>query len=159
MSPNSEAKPVINITPLIDVLLVLLIIFMVIAPLKPSRFKAAVPAEPGEDHGTRPNPLTLIVSIKHDQTLALNHETNMGTVNEPEALVTRLKEVFDGRAANGVPATANWRNTDNAPLETVEKTVFIKAPRTIKYGEIAKVVDSLKGAGAAPIAFQIDDID
>ena len=40
------SKPVINVTPLIDVLLVLLIIFMVVAPLKPSSFRARVPAEP-----------------------------------------------------------------------------------------------------------------
>ena len=42
------AKPSINVTPLIDVLLVLLIIFMVITPMKPSRFEAKVPAEPKE---------------------------------------------------------------------------------------------------------------
>ena len=39
-------KPVINVTPLIDVLLVLLVIFMIIAPLKPSRFEAKLPQEP-----------------------------------------------------------------------------------------------------------------
>ena len=39
-------RPNINVTPLIDVLLVLLIIFMVVAPLKPSSFKARVPSEP-----------------------------------------------------------------------------------------------------------------
>lgn len=40
MSEKSESKPSINVTPLIDVLLVLLIIFMVISPLKPTRFEA-----------------------------------------------------------------------------------------------------------------------
>ena len=39
-------KPNINVTPLIDVLLVLLIIFMVVSPLKPSTFKTKIPAEP-----------------------------------------------------------------------------------------------------------------
>ena len=55
------ATPKINVTPLIDVLLVLLIIFMVISPLKPSRFEAKVPAEPKDqqDVNVKPNPLTL----------------------------------------------------------------------------------------------------
>ena len=48
---SSTAVPYINVTPLIDVLLVLLIIFMVVTPLKPSRFKADIPTQrdPNED--------------------------------------------------------------------------------------------------------------
>ena len=58
---SQGATPNINVTPLIDVLLVLLIIFMVITPLKPSRFEAKVPAEPKDqqDVNVKPNPLTL----------------------------------------------------------------------------------------------------
>ncbi|MEQ1922910.1 MAG: biopolymer transporter ExbD, partial [Pyrinomonadaceae bacterium] len=61
---GDEAKPTINVTPLIDVLLVLIIIFMVITPLKPSRFEAKVPAEPKDqqDVNVKPNPLTLVVA-------------------------------------------------------------------------------------------------
>jgi biopolymer transport protein ExbD len=58
---SDEATPNINVTPLIDVLLVLLIIFMVISPLKPSRFEAKVPAEPKPEDKIaqpKPNPLT-----------------------------------------------------------------------------------------------------
>ncbi len=48
---STTAEPYINVTPLIDVLLVLLIIFMVVTPLKPSRFKADIPTQrdPNED--------------------------------------------------------------------------------------------------------------
>ena len=62
---GSDARPNINVTPLIDVLLVLLIIFMVITPLKPSRFEAKVPAEPKPEDQTvaKPNPLTLVIGI------------------------------------------------------------------------------------------------
>ena len=63
---STTAEPYINVTPLIDVLLVLLIIFMVVTPLKPSRFKADIPTQrdPNEDLSKlKPNPLTLVVSI------------------------------------------------------------------------------------------------
>ncbi len=60
---GTKAVPYINVTPLIDVLLVLLIIFMVITPLKPSRFKADIPTQrdPNEDLSQlKPNPLTAV---------------------------------------------------------------------------------------------------
>jgi biopolymer transport protein ExbD len=40
----------------------------------------------------------------------------------------------------------------------IEKTVFIKGPRSLAYGEVAKVIDGLKGAGASPIGLQLDDL-
>src|SRR5467141_3355675 len=80
----TEAVPYINVTPLIDVLLVLLIIFMVVTPLKPSRFKADIPTQrdPNEDLSRlKPNPLTLVVSITPDLQLKLNQDP-MGSVND-----------------------------------------------------------------------------
>jgi len=40
--------------------------------------------------------------------------------------------------------------------ERIEKTVFIKAPRTMPYGEVIRVMDGLKATGAAPIGLQLD---
>jgi biopolymer transport protein ExbD len=40
----------------------------------------------------------------------------------------------------------------------IEKTLFIKAPRAISYGEVARVIDGVKGAGAEPIGLQLDDL-
>ncbi len=148
---SGEATPNINVTPLIDVLLVLLIIFMVISPLKPSRFEAKVPAEPKPDDTTvaKPNPLTLVVAVnKSDLKLTLNNQ-DVGDVTNSEALTTQLKETFQSREANGV-----FREGTNE----VEKTIFIKSPRSVKYGDVVKIIDAVKFAGAQPIGLQIDDL-
>ena len=67
-------KPHINVTPLIDVLLVMLIIFMVAAPLKPHSFSAKLPTEP-DGRIMEPHPDTLRVTILSDGTLKLNELT------------------------------------------------------------------------------------
>jgi biopolymer transport protein ExbD len=96
-SSKGGAVPEINVTPLIDVLLVLIIIFMVITPLKPSRFEAKVPAEPKPDEqqvNPKPNPLTLVVAInKADRKVTLNNE-NMGDVSDATPLTEKLTTVF-----------------------------------------------------------------
>ena len=43
--------------------------------------------------------------------------------------------------------------------ERIEKTVFIKAPRSIKYGEVIRVMDGLKATGADPIGLQLDGLN
>src|SRR6202008_894082 len=96
---TSTAVPYINVTPLIDVLLVLLIIFMVVTPLKPSRFKADIPTQrdPNEDLSKlKPNPLTLVVSISPDLQIKLNQD-QMGSVNDTAPLAQRLAAVFAQR--------------------------------------------------------------
>lgn len=151
-SSGSGASPNINVTPLIDVLLVLLIIFMVITPLKPSRFEAKIPAEPKPDQQTaqaKPNPLTLVIGINRtDNTITLNNESQ-GDLGNTDALNAKLKQIFKERENNGV-----FREGTNE----VEKTVFIKSPRSTKYGSVVKVIDAAKDAGAQPIGLQIDDL-
>src|SRR5512145_825193 len=96
---STTAEPYINVTPLIDVLLVLLIIFMVVTPLKPSRFQADIPTQrdPNEDLSQlKPNPLTLVVSIAPDLSIRLNADS-MGSVNDTVPLAQRLLLVFQQR--------------------------------------------------------------
>ncbi|MGH9949286.1 MAG: biopolymer transporter ExbD [Pyrinomonadaceae bacterium] len=146
-----EAIPRINVTPLIDVLLVLLIIFMVITPVKPSKFEAKVPAEPKDQQqlDVKPNPLTLVVSIdRNTRALTLNADV-VGNVDEPDALINALKRVFQEREQNDVRREGS---------NEIEKTLFIKSPTSIKYGDVAKVIDAVKEAGAQPIGLQIDDL-
>ena len=134
--------PNINVTPLIDVLLVLLIIFMVVTPVKPSRFEARVPAERKNDNSTA-HPYTIVVAVTPEHEIRINNEAPAGTVADPAAAIERLKAVFAAREANFVG----------------ERTVFIKAPLRIDYGSVAKVVDAVKTAGARPVSLQIDRLD
>ena len=142
-------KPQINVTPLIDVLLVLLIIFMVVSPMKPSSLKTKVPQEPQNDPIVNPHPDTLIVTIDRESSLGLNFETGLGSVEDPQKLIDRLRNIFDLRTAiYGVGHGSN-----------IPRSVFIKAPRGLDYGSVAKVIDALKSSGADPIALQIDDLN
>ena len=152
-------KPIINVTPLIDVLLVLLIIFMVVAPLKPTSFKMRVPSEPNHYENIRTNIDTLVAAVEKDGKLRLNTETDMGTTDDPAKLITRLKDVFAVRIASG-DVSGSFADDPNRPTQDrVERTVFIKAPRSLDYGSAAHVVDAVKLAGAYPICLQIDDLD
>ncbi len=151
-------KPHINVTPLIDVLLVLLIIFMVVAPLKPSSFRTRIPSESKITGPVKENPKTLIVFIGENSLLGLNKETAMGTVEDPATLIKRLTDVFDQRIANG-DVSETFADDPNRPMkDRIERTVFIKAPRSLDYGRVAQVVDAVKLAGAYPISLQIDDL-
>lgn len=147
------SKPQINVTPLIDVLLVLLIIFMVVTPTKPSAFKTKIPAEPTRDPRVEPPPLALVVVVNSDSTLRLNKDELPGAVADLKVLVERLNSIFDERTQNMALAESDG----SAPH--IEKTVFIKAPRGLDYGSVAKVVDAVKIAGASPVSLQIDDLD
>ena len=161
MSSNSksESKPLINVTPLIDVLLVMLIIFMVAAPLKPHSFSAKLPAEP-DGRILPPDIRTLVVTISVDGTLKLNGLTDdMGTIQDTSKLSTFLVSLFKQREANHVYRDDMVSRLDVPEAKRIEKTVFIKAPRSVSYGDVAKVIDGLKGAGAEPVGLQLDGLN
>ena len=163
MPQNTEghaksASPNINVTPLIDVLLVLLIIFMVISPLRPTRFKALIPHPPNANERVDPNPLMIVVTIDRDLKLGLNQEKNVGTVSDMGRLSAELARTFEQRREAGIYRMGYESRADQTEQARVEKTVFIKAPRSIAYGEVAKVIDGVKGAGANPIGLQIDNL-
>jgi biopolymer transport protein ExbD len=150
--------PIINVTPLIDVLLVLLIIFMVAAPLKPHRFLAKLPSPPLKNPDIYPSDLTLVVTIEPDRTLKLNQLANMGTVDDISPLSSQLISIFQKRRQNRAYREDMILRADLPEELRIEKAVFIKAPRSITYGEVARVLDGLKGTGAEPIGLQLDDL-
>ena len=137
-SSTKEAVPYINMTPMIDILLVLLIIFMVISPKKPHRFESRIPERPPENMPEQPpDPLALLVTIPMDgETYKLNVEELSGL----KALGERLFKALDGRPAD-------------------RKAVFIKAPRALNYGQVVKVIDVVKQVGGEPIGLQIEGLD
>jgi|SRR5687768_12443860 len=157
---STTAEPNINVTPLIDVLLVLLIIFMVVTPLKPSRFQADIPTQrdPNEDLSQlKPNPLTLVVSVAADLSIKLNADS-MGSVNDVAPLAQRLALVFAQRKDQRAYKIGMENRTDLKEEDRIEKTVFVKAPRSLRYGDVVKVIDAIKGAGANPVGLQVDDL-
>ena len=157
--PNTLAKPHINVTPLIDVLLVLLIIFMVVSPLKPARFLTKVPSELDKNQRVEAPPLGLVVTIKSDRTLMLNGLTDMGSVYDTSKLSATLVDLFQQRLRNHAYRYEFRDRVDLSEETRIEKTVFIKAPRSIPYADVVRVIDGIKGAGASPVGLQIDDMN
>lgn len=157
---HARATPNINVTPLIDILLVLLIIFMVVTPLRPARFRALVPAPP-EDLIERQSPRTLVVSVEGAGTLKLLRGATTvaeGSVSEPGEVASRLAREWRERIAAGDWKEGFDARTDLAPDRRIERTVFVRAPGSIRYGEVARVIDAIKGAGADPVGLQTDEL-
>ena len=155
---RGQLTPNINVTPLIDVLLVLLIIFMVISPLRPTRFKALIPQPPTQQEHVFPDPLTLVITIDNELRLSLNQQSGMGSVDDMSALNTELSRTFQRRTEAVAYRQTDIGQAGSAEADKIEKIVYVKAPRSIPYGEVAKVIDGIKGAGANPIGLQIDDL-
>jgi Biopolymer transport protein len=126
----------------------------------PGRILVELPAEPDPNQDLRmlkPNPLTLVVSISTDLRLRLNQD-EMGNVNDTAPLSVKLQQVFQARREMRAYKPGLETRSDLPEDERVEKTITIKAPRSIEYGDVMKIVDAIKGAGASPIVLQLDDL-
>ena len=145
-----KVKPTVNVTPLIDVLLVLLIIFLVVSPSKPSRFKTMIP-KPLDQKVSEPPPsdINLRVDIRYDGVLLLNG-TQFGTVRDSGRLVSKLTETFRLRTENNMIDPETGR---------IARSVFIKAPKSVKYVDVVSVIDAVKASGADPVGLQIDQLE
>jgi biopolymer transport protein ExbD len=151
------------VTPLIDILLVLLIIFMVITPLKPARFKTLVPERSEEiSEQAKQSPRTLVVNVKKDLSAELlrggSHVVD-GSVNDPGPIGAALANEFKTRKEQAIWKEGFEGRTDLPPDLRIEKTVFIKAPETFKYGDVVKIIDAVKGAGSNPVGLQTEALE
>ncbi|HET9450463.1 MAG TPA: biopolymer transporter ExbD [Aggregicoccus sp.] len=133
---GGKLRPTMNVTPLVDVVLVLLIIFMVVTPLLTRQLGMTVPAKPEQEEvPPPPDPLALppvVLTLDAAGALAINREPVAR-----EQLVERLQRMLNARP---------------------DKVVFFDAQDDVPYGSALEVLDLARGGGIQTIAVLPDPI-
>lgn len=121
----------INVVPLIDILLVLIIIFMVITPRTPKGLEASIP-QPAET--PTPNPVaTIVVQVLSMGKLKINEEDVTW-----DSLDMRLSEVFKERA---------------------EKVAFVRGEESVMFSDVARAIDIMRGSGVEKVGLMTGKLD
>ncbi len=126
-------KSDINITPYIDILLVLLIIFMVITPVRQMDLDVKVPQQDtNTDQKPVIDPSVIVVSVGESMQIAINNE-----LTDISSLGPKLQEIYSARA---------------------NKNMFVSASGKLPYGDVVRIIDIAKGAGVGDVGLLVEEI-
>ena len=125
-NPASGLSNEINVTPMIDVLLVLLIIFMMVIPMSRKAIDLQLPDPTPDNTNSGPPPSQIVLEVLPGNVFRIN--------TQPVAkadLAKKLKEVYDPRP---------------------DKIIFVKGDPAVKYSDVIAAMDAARGAGVKIIA-------
>jgi biopolymer transport protein ExbD len=122
----------INVTPLIDILLVLLVIFMTISPTMPTGVNANIPQDPPIGPRRQEPEKAIILSMDRNGVIRINQ-----TEVEASHLVEQLKDIFKTRN---------------------DRTIFVQADDDLLFNDVAQLIDAAKGAGVERLGLMTEQL-